>query len=199
MTTIPSNHTRRPRRRSGARGFAWLFEHGTRIRRSRRRGRGFTLIEMVITVAVIGILAAIVVPKFTSETRKAKASSEVNAMFGELAIRQDQYKLENGRYVAAAACPSAPATRGQDASGCLSTAWDGLRVRLPQEKIACSYEMVAGVGVGTDDPLGFSFTSPAGAWFYIVATCNGDNDSGTNAQFFTSSASSAIQKQDEGS
>lgn len=196
----PSNHMRRaPGRRSGARGFAWLVDHGTRIPRSRRRRGGFTLVEMMVAVGVIAILAGIVVPTFTRETRKAKASSEVSAMFGELAVRQDQYKLENGRYLAAAACPSAPATKGQDATGCLTTAWTGLRVRLPQDKLACSYEVVAGTGVGTDDPLGFAFTSPAGAWFYIVATCNGDNQSGTNAQFFTSSASSAIQTKNEGS
>ncbi|MGE0395767.1 MAG: type II secretion system protein [Kofleriaceae bacterium] len=169
------------------------------ITRSRRGKRGFTLIEMMVTVAIIAILAAIVVPQFTRETRKSKASTEVGAMFGELAVRQDQYKLENGAYLTTAACPSAPVTAGQDASSCLTSEWSALRVRLPQEKLACSYEMVAGVGTGTDNPSGFTFASPAGSWFYIIATCDGDNRSATNAKFFTSSTSSELQKQNEGS
>jgi type II secretory pathway pseudopilin PulG len=154
---------------------------------------------MMVTVAIIALLAAVVVPQFTRETRKSKASTEVAAMFGELTVRQEQYKLENGEYLTTAACPSAPVTAGQDATSCLSTVWSVLRVHLPQDKLACSYEMVAGVGAGTNNPSGFTFTSPGGGWFYVIATCDGDNQSATNAKFFTSSASAELQKQNEGS
>ena len=170
------------------------------ILRQGSRERGFTLIEMMITVAVIAILAVIAVPMFTRESRKSKGSSEVGAMFGELAVRQDQYKLENGVYLAAAACPATSSAQGQDASGCLAAGgpWDLLRVRLPSEKLFCSYEMVRGTGTGTTDPAGFTFTSPPGEWFYIVATCDLDGQSGTNTTYFMSSESAARQVLNEG-
>jgi prepilin-type N-terminal cleavage/methylation domain-containing protein len=166
-----------------------------------RREQGFTLIEMMITVVVIGILAAVVVPMFTRETRKSKGSSETTAVMGELAVREEQYKLENGAYLPAAACPSTPSTAGQDASSCLTTGqpWNTLRVRLPQNKLHCSYEVVTGAGTGTTDPLGFTFSSPEGSWFYIVATCDMDGQTGTNSTYFMSSVSSEQQVQNEGS
>ena len=166
----------------------------------RRSQRGFTLIEMMITVAVIAILAAIAIPMFSKETRKSKAKSEVGAMFGELGIRQEQYKLENGVYLATSACPSTTVPSGTAAASCVTASgpWVPLKVRLPSEKLICSYVTTIGTGTGATAPTGFTFTSPAGAWWYVVATCDGDGNSSVNASYFIASNNAAIQVQNEG-
>ncbi|MDB4960823.1 MAG: hypothetical protein JWP01_822 [Myxococcales bacterium] len=164
-----------------------------------RAERGFTLIELMIVVAVIAILAAIVVPTFMREGNKVKAGAEVTPVFAELAIKQEQYKQENGSYKSTAICPPAYSKAGYASATCMATAdWVALNVVAPEAKLHCTYEIVAGKvpTPATDNPRGFVFTSPAANWFYILAIC------GTGAtnppMYFMSSVDTTIQKKNEG-
>ena len=161
----------------------------------------------MVTVAVIAVLALVAVPMFSKESRKSKATSEVGAIMSELAVREEQYKSENGVYLSTTACPPAPATQGtsvaslQTGSGCLVSTgtWvSTLRVQLDVSMLYCSYVVTAGSGTGTTNPSGFTFTSPSVGWFYIVATCDQDGVAATNSTYFTSSIDATLQKQNEG-
>ncbi|HEX7011087.1 MAG TPA: prepilin-type N-terminal cleavage/methylation domain-containing protein, partial [Phycisphaeraceae bacterium] len=45
-----------------------------------QRHKGFTLVEILIVVVILGILAAIVIPQFTNASESAKASSLVSQL-----------------------------------------------------------------------------------------------------------------------
>lgn len=170
--------------------------------RVRPTERGFTLIEVMIVVVLIGIVAALVVPGWFKTSRQAKAETEVSAMFAELAIREAQYKgdVGNGRFLAAVACPTAvPGAEGVDASACIGSGqpWATLRVNLPSTILRCNYR-IATDQTGAATPTGFTFTASVGSWYWILAECNTDDVAGTNSQYFTSSVDTTIQRLNRG-
>ncbi len=63
----------------------------------RHRQAGFTLVEVMVVVVILGILAAIIVPKIMSrpeQARLVKAKQDILAIQSAL----DLYKLDNGTY-----------------------------------------------------------------------------------------------------
>ena len=66
--------------------------------------RGFTLIELMITVAVIAILARIALPAYTDYIRRGKLTEAFNQMTAD-ALALGQYYQDNRTYVGAT-CPT---------------------------------------------------------------------------------------------
>ena len=67
------------------------------LSKMRRGQKGFTLIELMIVVAIIGILAAIAIPQFASYRKKAQDSAAKSAL-KNLATAQENYYATNNRY-----------------------------------------------------------------------------------------------------
>jgi type IV pilus assembly protein PilA len=65
-----------------------------------RSREGFTLIELLIVVVIIGILAAIAIPKFANTKEKAVVAS-MKSDLRNLASAQEAYWVDNRTYYAA--------------------------------------------------------------------------------------------------
>ena len=64
------------------------------------RSRGFTLIELMIAVAIIAILAAIAIPSYAEYVRRGRITEAVSALSG-MRVKMEQYFQDNRTYVGA--------------------------------------------------------------------------------------------------
>lgn len=62
--------------------------------------RGFTLIEVLVVVAIIGILASLLMVNF-SQARDSAKNKSIRAGMGEIQLALEVYKAQNRRYPAA--------------------------------------------------------------------------------------------------
>ena len=60
--------------------------------------RGFTLIEILLVVLIIGVLAALTVPNLVGKGEKAKISAAKVEMGALLGTALDLYEMDNGKY-----------------------------------------------------------------------------------------------------
>lgn len=70
---------------------------------------GFTLVELMIVVAIIGILTSIAVPSYTDYIKRGRAA-EATSTLADLRVKMEQYFQDNRTYVGADLLVPGPCT-----------------------------------------------------------------------------------------
>jgi general secretion pathway protein G len=63
-----------------------------------RRAAGFTLTELMLVVVIIGILAALVIPKIAGNSERARITAVQADINGGIKSALGQYEVDNGSY-----------------------------------------------------------------------------------------------------
>lgn len=71
-----------------------MNSHRTRIRSARR---GFTLVELLLVLVILGMLAALVMPKFTGRTEQARVTA-AQTQIATFGTALDAFEVDTGSY-----------------------------------------------------------------------------------------------------
>ena len=115
---------------------------------TRFRGSGFTLIELMMVVAIIAILAAIAVPAYSNYVKRSRIIDGTTKL-GDYRSKMEKYFMDNRTYLAGATC-GVPAP-GASASDSFSLSCG------PPVPTATSYTLVA-TGIAAKGMAGFVYT-----------------------------------------
>jgi len=59
--------------------------------------QGFTLIEVMITVVIVAVIAAVAIPNYTDYVTRSKFT-EAHGQLADLRVKMEQYYMDNRRY-----------------------------------------------------------------------------------------------------
>jgi len=94
-----------------------------------RAFKGFTLMELMIVIAVVGILAAIAIPAYSDYVTRSKRADAKNALLA-FQLEQEKFRANNPTYATAASLglpsnsPDGHYTIGLSGVGGLATTYD---------------------------------------------------------------------------
>lgn len=131
-----------------------------------RLRNGFTLIEVMVVVVILGILAAMIVPKIMSrpeQARMVKVKQDILAIQSAL----DLYKLDNGIYPSTDQGLQALVTQPTTAPTPHNWKQDGYLQRLPEDPWGESYQYLNDnekLKIWSFGPKGKSGDSQIGNW-----------------------------------
>ncbi|HLU64647.1 MAG TPA: type II secretion system protein [Kofleriaceae bacterium] len=193
-----------------------------------RRQEGITLIELMVVIAIVGVLASLAIFAFTRQTRKAQAQSEISSMFAKIKSAQEAFHLENGTYLQTgatetdffpSASPPAGGTQAFDIADSPAPpspldarfpgpSWETLRIRPDKSELHCVYVVIAGEGgeagnvgsIAAGEPFNLGSTDrPVPAVDWYYVLAECDFDGdGTPSRYFTLSDSEETVVQNRG-
>lgn len=152
------------------------------MKRLAKNSKGFTLIELMIVVAIIGILAAIAIPNFLRYQLKSK-TAEARTNIGAIKTSQEAFRAEFDGYITAAAHPVATPSD-------VKTPWVGnlgfnAIGYAPAGNVYYQYEVVAAGGTPVNNIAGTGQQGQSGA-FAVSALGNLDKKGGNGKYIFAS-------------
>lgn len=115
---------------------------------------GFTLLEVVITVAIVGVLASVAYPSFMDSVRKSRRADATTTLL-ELQLAQEKYRANNTSYAASLTTLGWPSSTSREGfytleiSAATAVNWSGTAVPktgTAQANDTCSY------GITQDGP-----------------------------------------------
>ena len=128
--------------------------------------KGFTLIELLIVVVIIGILAAIAIPKFANTKDKAKIASMKTDLRNFMSAQEGHF-ADYAQYASATSASGAPnattvifqPTTG-NAMGAITVSANGFNALMTNASLATA--KTCGIYVGATAPAGMPATANEG-------------------------------------
>jgi len=120
------------------------------------RQQGFTLIEIMVVVVIMGILAALIVPRVLDrpdQARQVAARQDIGGLMQALKL----YRLDNGRYPSTQQGLQALVTRPENTSN-----WRAYLDRLPNDPWGHPYQYLSPGVKGEVDVFSFGADGKAG-------------------------------------
>ena len=124
-----------------------------KIKLNINKKQGFTLIELVIAIAIVGLLAAVALPAYNSSIMKGRRVDAKNAVL-DLAAREEKFFATNNTYVATMAQLGLNAAAGATTVAIMSGNTSYYTLSVPAQT-ATSYTInAAPTGTQTADACG---------------------------------------------